>query len=87
MTPKKYPQNLHTQNNVHLLKPPKNNEIQNFGPPKNDPSLRNMYETIRVPHPPGNKVCGHTRCDKKVLRRYASVRFIELKSLLVGHLI
>ena len=27
-------------------------EIQNFEPPKNDPSLR-MYENIRVPPPPG----------------------------------
>ena len=29
----------------------------------------------------------HTRCDQKFLARYASVRFIELKSLSVGHLI
>ena len=34
-----------------FLKTPKNIEIQNFEPQKNDPSLR-MYENIRVPPPP-----------------------------------
>ena len=43
MTPKKYPQNIHT----HIfLKTPKNIEIQN-----NDPSLH-IYENIRVGLPP-----------------------------------
>ena len=49
MTPKKYPQNLHTPKNIYFSgNPPKNIEIQNFKPQKNDPTLR-MYENIRVP--------------------------------------
>ena len=49
MTPKKYPQNLHTQKIFIFLKPEKNPEIQNFEPQKkNYPRLR-MYENIRVP--------------------------------------
>ena len=48
MTPKKYPQNLHTLKNIHFYENQKNIEIQNFEPPKNDPSLR-MFENIRVP--------------------------------------
>ena len=51
MTPKKYPQNLHTPKNIHFSENPKNIEIQIFEPPKSDPSLR-MYETIRAPPPP-----------------------------------
>ena len=34
MTPKKYPQNLHTPNIFIFLKTTKNIEIQNFEPPK-----------------------------------------------------
>ena len=51
MTPKMYPHNLHTQNNIHFLKPPKNFDIQNFEPRKKWPSLR-MYQNVRVPPPP-----------------------------------
>ena len=40
-----------TQKKNHFLKTPKNIEIQNFEPPKNDPSLR-LYEHVRVPPPP-----------------------------------
>ena len=51
MTPKKYPQNFHTPpKKTFFLKTPKNIEIQNFEPQKNDPSLR-MHENIRVPPP------------------------------------
>ena len=32
--PRKYPQNLHTQKNIHFLKTPKNIRIQNFEPQK-----------------------------------------------------
>ena len=59
MTPKNYPQNLHTQKNIHFSEKPKT--YGNFDPPhpppppppkkKNSPSLR-MYENIRVPPPP-----------------------------------
>ena len=48
MTPKKYPQNVHTPKNIHFSETPKNIEIQKFDPKKNGPSLR-MYENIRVP--------------------------------------
>ena len=51
MTPQKYPQNLHTPKNIHFSDSPKNIEIQNFEPQKNDPSLC-LYEIIRVPPPP-----------------------------------
>ena len=51
MTPKKYPQNLLTPKNIHFSENRKNNEIQNFEPPKNDSSLR-VCENIRVPPPP-----------------------------------
>ena len=34
MTPKKYPQNLHTPRNIHFSENPQNIEIQNFEPPK-----------------------------------------------------
>ena len=34
MTPKKYPQNLHTPKNIRFSENPKNIEIQNFEPPK-----------------------------------------------------
>ena len=48
--PPKYPQNLQTPKSIFLN--PQNIEIQNYEPPKNDPSLR-MYENIRVtPSPP-----------------------------------
>ena len=50
MTPKKHPQDLHTQKNIHFSETPKNIEIQNFEPPppkKYSLSLR-MYENIRV---------------------------------------
>ena len=40
MTPKKYPQNFHTQKNIHFS-----------GPQKNGTGLC-MYENIRVPPPP-----------------------------------
>ena len=50
MTPKTYPQNIHTPTQIHFTEKPKNIEIQNFEPPKNGPSLR-MYENIRVPPP------------------------------------
>ena len=44
--PQKYPQNLHTPQKIFIfLKTPKIIEIQNFEPPKNNPSLR---ENIRV---------------------------------------
>ena len=45
--PKKYSQNLDTQNILIFLKTPKDIIIQNFEPPKNNQSLR-MYENIRV---------------------------------------
>ena len=58
MTPKKYPQILHTpQKNFFWPPPPlkkkkKNIEIQILNP-KIDPSLRTcMFENIRVPPPP-----------------------------------
>ena len=41
----------HTQKIFIFLETPKSIEIQNFDPPKNDPSLC-MYENIRVPPPP-----------------------------------
>ena len=47
MTPKKYPQNLHTPKIYSFSETPKNIEIQDF-----EPSLR-MCENIRVPPPPG----------------------------------
>ena len=34
MTPKKYPQNLHTRKNIYFSENPKNIEIQNFEPKK-----------------------------------------------------
>ena len=46
--PPQYPQNLHAPKIFIFLKAPRNIEIQNFEPPKNDSSLR-MYENIRVP--------------------------------------
>ena len=56
MTPRKYPQNLHTPQKILIfLKTPKNIEIQNFEPQKNEPSLR-LCENIRVP-PPGAEHC------------------------------
>ena len=51
MTPKKYPQNFHTQKIFIFLKTQKIIKIQNFGQKKNDPSLR-MHENIRVPPSP-----------------------------------
>ena len=36
MTPKKYPQNVHTQKNIHFSENPKNIEIQKFDPKKMD---------------------------------------------------
>ena len=61
MTPKKYPQNLHTKKILIFLKTPKNIEIQNFEPPKNDQSLR-MYENIKSPPPLGT--CIHVPSGK-----------------------
>ena len=50
MIPKEYPQNLHTPKIIDcFLKTPKNIEIQNVEPKRNDPSLR-IYENIRAPH-------------------------------------
>ena len=66
MTPQKYPQNLHTQKVFIFLKTPKNIEIQNFKPPKNDPSLR-MYENIRVPPlpPPWDRETGERETGER----------------------
>ena len=51
MIPKEYPQNLHTPKIIlfFFLKTPKNIEIQNVEPTRNDTSLR-IYENIRAPH-------------------------------------
>ena len=52
MTPKIYPQNLHTPQNIQFSGK-KNIKMQTFEPPQNSPRLR-MYEFIRVspPHHP-----------------------------------
>ena len=54
MTPKIYPQNLHTPKKIFIfLKTPKNIEIQNFEPQKMDRAyVLRMRENIRVPPPP-----------------------------------
>ena len=61
MTPKKYPQNLHTQKNIYFSENPKNIEIQNFEP-KNDLSLR-IYEISEYPPSPrehiASDLCSH----------------------------
>ena len=51
MTPKKYPQNFHTQKNIYFSENPKKYRNSKFWTQKNEPSLR-MYENIRVPPPP-----------------------------------
>ena len=48
MTPKKYPQNVHTPKNIHLSENPKKYWNSKIWPKKNGPSLR-MYENIWVP--------------------------------------
>ena len=45
MTPKKYPQNLHTQKIFIFLKTPKNIEIQNFEPKK----MGRAYVCVKIP--------------------------------------
>ena len=50
MTPKKYPQNLHTPKNIIFLKTPKNIEIQNFEPKK----MGRAYVCVKISeYPPG----------------------------------
>ena len=51
MTPKKYPQNFHTQKNIHFSENPKKYWNSKIWPQQNGPSLR-MYENIRVPPAP-----------------------------------
>ena len=55
MTPKKYPQNFHTQKNIYFSENPKKYRNSKFWTQKNGPSLR-MYENIRVPPPLGSHV-------------------------------
>ena len=67
MTPKNINKIFIPQKIFIFLKTPKNIEIQNFEPPKIDPSLR-MYESIRVPPPsPGPKQFSKT-CVKRILK-------------------
>ena len=56
MTPQKYPQNHHTPKNIHFFVNPKSIEIQNFEPPKIDPSLRMYSDPINT----GSEVCMKT---------------------------
>ena len=51
MTPKKYPQNFHTQKNIYFSENPQKISKFKILNPKNGLSLR-MYENIRVPPPP-----------------------------------
>ena len=55
MTPQKYPQNHHTPKKS-FSENPKNIAIQNFEPPKNDPSLRMFSD----PNNTGSEVCMKT---------------------------
>ena len=56
MTPKKYPQNLHTQKILIFLKTPKNIEIQNFDPQK----MTQAYLRIKISeYPPWGRTVRH----------------------------
>ena len=51
MTPQKYPQTLHTPNNIYFSEIPKNIEIQNFEPPKRTRAYVSM-KILEYPPPP-----------------------------------
>ena len=52
MTPKKYPQNLHTPKKYYFSENPKNIEIQNFEPPK----MTRAYVCMKISeYPPGDQ--------------------------------
>ena len=55
MTPKKYPQNFHTQKTIYFSENPKNIEIQNFEPPKMTRAYVCMKISEYLPPPPGGK--------------------------------
>ena len=54
MTPKKYPQNFHTQKNIHFSENPKNIEIQKSDPQK----MVRAYVRMKIEYPPpGPSLC------------------------------
>ena len=55
MTPKKYPQNVPTQKNIHFSETPKNIEIQKFDPQKMDRAYVYMKISEYPPPPPPGK--------------------------------